>query len=110
MTLLQRLGLTIVLSVFCLACSQEEEIDIESLIGRCAECHTTRGQAAFPGWPAIAGMEKSEIIGKLEGHREGMVPDSTMSQVAFDMSDREIEAVAEYFSKLEPAEPKEPSQ
>lgn len=79
-----------------------DEVDIGSLIARCSECHTEKGLAGIPGWPSIAGMDKDIIVGKLKGHRAGFINDSTMKKVAHDLSDKEIEAVAEHFSTLLP--------
>jgi cytochrome c553 len=79
-----------------------DEVDTGALIARCSECHTEKGLAGIPGWPSIAGMNKDLIVGKLKGHRAGLVNDSTMKKVAHDLSDKEIEAVAEHFSTLLP--------
>lgn len=81
-----------------------DEADIGALVARCSECHTQGGLAGVPGWPSIAGMDKALIIGKLKGHRAGLVNDSTMKKVAHDLTDKQIEAVAEHFSTLLPAE------
>ena len=81
-----------------------DEVDLGALIARCSECHTEKGLAGIPGWPSIAGMEKNLIIGKLKGHRAGLINDSTMKKVAHDLSDEEIEAVAEHFSTMLPVE------
>ena len=84
--------------------SLADEVDIGSLIARCSECHTEKGLAGIPGWPSIAGMEKNLIVGKLKGHRAGLINDSTMKKVAHDLSDGDIDAVAEHFSTLLPQE------
>ena len=81
-----------------------DEVDIGALVARCSECHTEKGLAGIPGWPAIAGMEKGIIVAKLKGHRAGLVNDSTMKKVAHDLTDKEIDAVAEHFSTMLPTE------
>ncbi len=81
-------------------CAQSNTVDIDNLIARCSLCHSSAGLPGMAGWPAIAGMEKQLIIGKLKEHRAGIVEDSTMKKVASDLSDEDINAVAEYFSKL----------
>ena len=89
-----------IVALDCLA----DEVEIGALIARCSTCHTEQGLAGIPGWPSIAGMDKSVIVGKLKGHRAGLVNDSTMKKVAHDLSDAEIDAVAEHFSTLLPVE------
>ena len=81
-----------------------DEVDTGALIARCSECHTEKGLAGIPGWPSIAGMDKDIIVGKLKGHRAGLINDSTMKKVAHDLSDKEIDDVAEHFSTLLPQE------
>ena len=81
-----------------------DEVDIGALVARCSECHTEKGLAGIPGWPAIAGMDKDIIVAKLKGHRAGLVNDSTMKKVAHDLTDKEIEAVAEHFAGMLPPE------
>lgn len=91
--------LTIVSFSFTLH-AQSEAIDIDILIARCSLCHSSAGLPGIPGWPAIAGMDKKLIAGKLKGHRAGIIKDSTMKKVTSDLSDEDINTVAEYFSKL----------
>ena len=81
-----------------------DEVDIGALVARCSVCHTEKGLAGIPGWPAIAGMDKDVIVAKLKGHRAGLVNDSTMKKVAHDLTDKEIDAVAEHFSTMLPPE------
>ena len=80
--------------------ADDKGINTEGLIARCARCHGEEGNEAFPGWPPIASMEKAEIIGKLKGHRDGDIFDSTMAKVTFDLTDQQIEAVADYYANL----------
>lgn len=84
------------------AYTSADEVDIGALVARCSECHTEKGLAGIPGWPSIAGMDKALIIGKLKGHRAGLVNDSTMKKVAHDLTDKQIDAVAEHFSTMLP--------
>ena len=81
-----------------------DEVDIGALIARCSECHTEDGLAGIPGWPSIARTDKNSMIGKLQGHRAGLVNDSTLKKVARDLMDIETEAVARHFSTLLPNE------
>ncbi len=81
------------------AIAGQEPVDIASLLAACSQCHTPEGKAAQPGWAPLSEMEVDQIIGKLSGHRDLIIPDAMMSKVAFDLSDEQIEALAEYYSR-----------
>lgn len=76
------------------------DVSLATIIEGCTECHSQQGKAAISGWPPIAGMAKDDIVGKLKGHRLKVVDDSMMSKVAHDLSDQQIEQIAEYYSAL----------
>lgn len=83
------------------AVAGEEPSAIPDLLSACSQCHSQSGQAALPGWPPLRDMDTKEIIGKLKGHRDLIVPDSMMSKVAFELTDQQIEEIAEYYSNQE---------
>jgi len=68
------------------------------LVSSCAECHGD-GQGAIEGWPPLTSMTEQEIVAKLTGHRARVVADSTMARVAHDLSDDEIQQLAEHFAQ-----------
>ncbi len=84
--------------------SLENEIGSESqqsvVVSRCASCHGLGGTAMLEGWPDLPEMTQQELENKLFAHRAGLIPDSTMSQVTFDLTDEEIREAARYFSSL----------
>ncbi|WP_020682718.1 c-type cytochrome [Marinobacterium rhizophilum] len=83
----------------------EDETEVPQVAQGCAACHQREGVPAMPGWPYLAGMEKTRLVDILRGHRDNLVPGSTMDQVATMLTDREIDAVADYFSKLDRTDP-----
>ena len=71
------------------------------VLNACSQCHQHTGNAAIPGWPPLNTMTKQQIVSKLKGHREQIVPDSMMSKVTFKLTDQQIEDIAEYYSAQE---------
>jgi cytochrome c553 len=82
-----------------------DETEVPKVAKGCASCHHKEGLPAVPGWPYLAGMEKSRLVEILQGHRASLVPDSTMDKISAELTDSEIDAVADYFSKLERTDP-----
>mgnify|MGYP000117867142 FL=1 len=68
------------------------------VLNACSQCHEHTGSAAIPGWPPLNTMTKQQIVSKLKGHREQIIPDSTMSKVTFELTDQQIEDIADYYS------------
>lgn len=70
------------------------------VVQRCALCHGLAGQAIYEQWPDLPTMSQQEIEAKLFAHRSGIIADSTMSKVTFDLTDEEIKEAARYYSSL----------
>ena len=66
----------------------------------CAACHGAQGISANPQWPNLAGQKDLYLIKQLKAFREGTRVDPLMSAQAQPLSDRDIEDLAAYFSKL----------
>jgi cytochrome c553 len=71
------------------------------LLNQCFECHGKTGEPGRVGTMPIGGMDKADIISKLKGYRSQRVPDSVMSRGVHDLNDEDIEAVADYYSKVD---------
>jgi cytochrome c553 len=82
-----------------------DDTEMPEVAKGCANCHHKEGQPALVGWPYLAGMEKAKLVDILRGHRDNLVPDSTMDKIAASLTDSEIDAVADYFSKLDRTDP-----
>jgi thiosulfate dehydrogenase len=67
----------------------------------CAGCHGPQGQGAGV-FPRIAGQPIVYLEKELQFYRSGARPNPMMQAVAAKLSDEEIGALAEYFSKLHP--------
>ena len=75
----------------------QETTEAPALTATCAQCHGSAGGAAIPGWPPLSTMSKAQLVGKLQGYRDQQVPDSRMSEVSHNLTDEEIQALAEYY-------------
>ncbi len=77
----------------------------KELYAKCASCHGPKGEKHALGKSAvIAGMAKDELVKKLQGYKAGTLNQYGMGalmkgQVA-SLSDADIEALADYISKL----------
>lgn len=78
------------------------EQDVSVLAGTCANCHGTDGRS--PGAiPPIAGLPFEFLLTQLLAFKAGEVPGATvMTRIATGYSDEELEAIARYFSEIEP--------
>jgi cytochrome c553 len=74
------------------------------LIPACVECHGPAAQPKNPAFPRLAGQFDSYLAGQLrllrDGRRGGSEYVHLMQAVAARLSDRQIEAVARYYSSL----------
>lgn len=65
----------------------------------CAACHGTDGKS--PGAiPTIDGKSVKEMKDALTGFKNGTRPATVMSRLAKGYTDQEIDALADYFSKI----------
>ena len=83
------------------ACSEQvpEAPEMPQVATACLECHRNDGGATIPGWPPLTGLGKDEIRGKLSAYRNLGNPESRMTDVAHDLSDEEIEQLAQFYGR-----------
>lgn len=82
------------------------------IFAKCIACHGQDGQAIAPGargGTSIAGLSKQKLIADLKGYRAQFTDNggakSIMYLQARDLSDSDIQELAEYISKLPKAQP-----
>jgi cytochrome subunit of sulfide dehydrogenase len=87
---------------FGLSGTAHAEADGSLLAGTCFNCHGTEGRS--PGAiPSIAGQPYAVLLAQLQAFKAGQVPGATvMSRLATGYTDEEIEALARYFSEVQP--------
>ena len=70
---------------------------VRSWAAACANCHGTNGQAQ-PGMESLAGVNKDDIVKKMQDFKAGRKPATIMHQLAKGYSDDQIQAIAAYFA------------
>lgn len=78
---------------------------LQDRIASCAACHGETGQSSDPNIPHIGGQPKLAVMYQLFFYREGRRKNPEMNVVAKDLSDAELDAIAEWVSKLPPPPP-----
>ncbi len=86
------------------AAATENKIDAATLFTKCAGCHGAKGEKHALGQSnIIAGQPKAELVKKIEGYQKGTyggpMKGVMKGQVA-GLSSAQIEALADYISKL----------
>lgn len=93
---------TMVVALFGFSGVAVAETDGSVLAGSCANCHGTDGRS--PGAiPSIAGLPYDYLLEQLLAFKAGDVPGATvMTRHAKGYTDEELDALARYFSEIEP--------
>src|SRR5262249_33146167 len=78
---------------------------LDERIAQCVACHGADGQSKDPKVPHIGGQPKLFAMYQLFFYREGRRKSEEMNLVAKDLSDRDLEAVSDWVSKLPPTPP-----
>ena len=83
--------------------------DFSALIKRCEICHGQNGNSGLPMFPSIAGFSYEGFLYAIDVYREDRriaaefqqanAPETVMNNIAQQLSDADVEALANYFSK-----------
>ncbi len=65
---------------------------------KCHLCHGEEGEASSAIYPRLAGQNQNYLIKQLKNFRDGKRKSDTMNEMAKDLKDDEIDALAAYFS------------
>ena len=71
----------------------------------CTACHGPQGNSLIPANPSLAGQPAQSISIQLYQFREGNRKDPQMTPMAANLSNKEMNELAEYFSKQKAAPP-----
>jgi cytochrome c553 len=77
--------------------ASEKDIALKIVQEACQYCHGLEGEASNMLYPRLAGQHKNYIVKKLHDYRSGKVK-GTMNDMAANLKDDEIVALAAYFS------------
>jgi cytochrome c553 len=72
----------------------------------CAACHGNDGNSTDPAVPSLAGQPAQSIATQLFQFREGNRQNPQMTPMAANLSNADMNNLAEYFAGLKPAPPK----
>lgn len=70
--------------------------------GRCALCHGPEGESASAIYPRLAAQHPEYMAKQLKDFRDGRRKSDTMGEMAKDLTDGEITALAEFFASKPP--------
>lgn len=66
----------------------------------CASCHGTHGKSIDEYMPSLAGIDRKQLIQAMHDYRGDRRASVVMNRIAKGYSDAEIEAIADYFSRI----------
>jgi sulfide dehydrogenase cytochrome subunit len=99
-----------ILSGFALLPLTVDATDIARTAEQCAQCHGERGYSVQPDVPVIAGFSPEGFVETMDAFRNGdrvaieyEVPGSPanmMNEIARELSDTQVEALAVYFAEI----------
>ncbi len=69
----------------------------------CAACHGVTGISVVPNYPILAGQWPDYLKREIGEYKDGGRKNAIMSGMAATINDADVEALAEYFSKMQPA-------
>jgi cytochrome c553 len=69
----------------------------------CAACHGATGVSIVPNYPILAGQYPDYLRREIAEYKDGGRKNPIMSGMAATIKDSDVEALAAYFSKMQPA-------
>jgi sulfide dehydrogenase cytochrome subunit len=75
---------------------------VRSLASTCFTCHGTDGRSVGGVPPSLAGQNRDYLLQQMREFKAGKRPATIMHQHAKGYTDRQLELIADYFSKVSP--------
>ena len=88
-----------------LAIAQAEAPPRPAQLGLCAACHGEDGHARIPGAPNLAGQPYQYLLQALHEYRNGERSVPVMRAAAGPLSEKDMQALARWFSAQPPCKP-----
>jgi cytochrome c553 len=73
---------------------------LQDIVLQCETCHGLEGKSEDKGIPNIAGLNERHIVQQLRNFRSGKRRHGEMHDMGSLLTDEQMKAVAQYFSKL----------
>ncbi|MCF6193231.1 MAG: cytochrome c, partial [Kangiellaceae bacterium] len=73
--------------------------DIQVLTKACVACHGKNGNSNNSAWPNLAGQKRTYLAMQLRNFRSGARKNLLMDDIVKNLSDTQIEALANYYSE-----------
>ena len=73
---------------------------VQDIVLQCETCHGLGGISEDKGIPNLAGLNEQFIVRQLQDFRSGKRRHGEMHDMGSHLTDEEMKAVAQYFSKL----------
>ena len=88
------------LGLLSIGTANAANIDLAKSIvkAKCHLCHGEEGEASSAIYPRLAGQNRNYLVKQLKNFRDGKRKSDTMNEMAKDLKDDQIEALADYFS------------
>lgn len=74
-------------------------------VERCISCHDADGRGLHPLWPDLAGQKRGYLVKQLRAFRDGSRSEPMMLPVVLELTDAEIDALADHYSRLPRSQP-----
>lgn len=86
------------ITLSALACSEPA---VPAKLVLCIACHGEDGIGRDPTWPNLAAQKKAYLVKQLMGFRDGTISSPTMLPLVVELTDDDIEELADYYSNLD---------
>ncbi len=92
-----------------LAISAPDSIENKTIM--CSACHGANGMSSNPEWPNLAGQHAQYLVKQLHDFKAGQKRNApTMSALVSNLSDQDIQDIANFYARLPLANDKTPDQ
>lgn len=78
-------------------------VDVNKLVATCGACHGKTGHSTIGMYPNLAGQYNDYLEHALKAYRSGERKNAIMNAQAKNLTDDQIEALANYFAQQPPA-------
>jgi cytochrome c553 len=86
-----------------LASAHRDPAQVPQVAGLCVSCHGADGVGISPLYPTLAGQHADYIVRALDEYQKGARKNLIMATFVAKLTAEQIEALADYFSKQQPA-------